>query len=123
MNQRVVSMPTLFADGTEPVAVGALVERIEEQIGPIDFVNYNVGAQIGPRALDATSYRIFERAWRMGALGAFATAKEVSRHMLGRGRGTIVYTSATAAVRGNAGQHAHAAAMGGRRMLAQSLAD
>jgi len=38
-----------------------------------------------------------------------------------RGKGTILVTSATAAVRGNAGQHSHAAAMGGRRMLCQSL--
>jgi NAD(P)-dependent dehydrogenase (short-subunit alcohol dehydrogenase family) len=38
-----------------------------------------------------------------------------------RGKGTLLVTSATAAVRGNAGQHSHAAAMGGRRMLCQSL--
>ena len=71
--------------------------------------------------MDKTSYRIFELAWRMGTLGAFAIAKEVSPHMISRGGGTIVYTSSTSAVRGNPGQHAHTAAMGGRRNLAQSL--
>jgi len=60
-------------------------------------------------------------AWRMGSLGAFALAKEVAPYMLSRGGGTIIYTSATAAYRGNAGQHAHTMAMAGRRHLAQSL--
>ena len=60
-------------------------------------------------------------AWRMGSLGAFSLAKEVAPYMLARGSGTIIYTSATAAYRGNAGQHAHTAAMAGRRHLAQSL--
>jgi len=41
--------------------------------------------------------------------------------MVKRGKGFVLVTSATAAVRGNAGQHSHAAAMGGRRMLCQSL--
>lgn len=53
--------------------------------------------------------------------GAFALAKEVAPYMLSRGGGTIIYTSATAAYRGNAGQHAHTMAMAGRRHLAQSL--
>ena len=41
--------------------------------------------------------------------------------MEARGGGTLLVTSATAAVRGNEGQHSHAAAMGGRRMLCQTL--
>ncbi|MEC7291050.1 MAG: SDR family NAD(P)-dependent oxidoreductase, partial [Pseudomonadota bacterium] len=48
-------------------------------------------------------------------------AKEASPYMIQRGRGTIIYTSSTAAYRGNKGQHSHAAAMGGRRMLCQTL--
>jgi NAD(P)-dependent dehydrogenase (short-subunit alcohol dehydrogenase family) len=50
---------------------------------------------------------LFEMAWKMGSLGAFALAKEVSPYMVKRGGGTIIYTSATAAYRGNSGQHAH----------------
>ena len=71
--------------------------------------------------MDKTSYRIFEPAWRMGTPGAFAIAKEVSPHMISRGGGTIVYTSSTSAVRGNPGQHAHTALLGGRRNLARKL--
>jgi len=80
-----------------------------------------VGAQVGGRSLDGTSYRIFELAWRMGTLGAFAMAKELAPLMLARGHGTMLFTSSTAAMRGNQGQYAHAAAMFGRRALCQSL--
>ena len=54
-------------------------------------------------------------------MGLFRLAKAVIPAMEARGKGTILVTSATAAVRGNAGQHSHAAAMGGRRMLCQTL--
>ena len=111
----------LFADGTKVEDTQKLVKQVEVDIGPIAFVNYNIGAQVGNRTVDKTSYQIFELAWRMGSLGAFAIAKEVSPYMISRGGGTIVYTSSTSAVRGNPGQHAHTAAMGGRRNLAQSL--
>ena len=57
----------------------------------------------------------------MACMGLFRLAKAVIPAMEARGKGTILVTSATAAVRGNAGQHSHAAAMGGRRMLCQSL--
>ena len=49
-----------FADGTDPVAVAGLVAEIEQSIGPIHFINYNIGAQVGSRSVDKTSYRIFE---------------------------------------------------------------
>ena len=94
---------------------------IEKDIGPIEAVIYNLGAQIGDRNLQATSYRAFEMGWRLATFGLFRTASVVTPKMEERGRGTILVTSATAAVRGNKGQHSHAAAMGGRRMLCQSL--
>ena len=62
-----------------------------------------------------------ELGWRMATFALFRVAKVVTPTMEERGGGTILVTSATAAVRGNAGQHSHAAAMGGRRMLCQSL--
>ena len=54
----------LFADGTKVEETRALVKKVETEIGPIAFVNYNIGAQVGNRTLDKTSYRIFELAWR-----------------------------------------------------------
>jgi NAD(P)-dependent dehydrogenase (short-subunit alcohol dehydrogenase family) len=84
---------------------GSIEERIaavESQIGPIEVVVFNLGAQVGNRSLQDTSYKVFELGWRMATFALFRTAS-------------------TAAVRGNAQQHAHAAAMAGRRMLCQSL--
>ena len=106
------------------IQAGSIEERvaaIEEELGPIEVVVYNLGAQIGDRALADTSYKAFEMGWQLATFGLFRTASAVCPKMEARGKGVILVTSATAAVRGNAGQHSHAAAMGGRRMLCQTL--
>lgn len=97
------------------------VSRTESDIGPIEVVVYNLGAQIGNRSLHETALKAFEIGWRIGTFGLFRVAQAVIPKMIERGKGTILVTSSTAAVRGNPGQHSHAAAMGGRRMLCQSL--
>jgi NAD(P)-dependent dehydrogenase (short-subunit alcohol dehydrogenase family) len=97
------------------------VAAIEEELGPIEVVVYNLGAQIGDRSLADTSYKAFEMGWQLATFGLFRTASAVCPKMEARGKGVILVTSATAAMRGNAGQHSHAAAMGGRRMLCQTL--
>jgi NAD(P)-dependent dehydrogenase (short-subunit alcohol dehydrogenase family) len=97
------------------------VAAIEADIGPIEVVVYNLGAQIGDRALKDTSAKAFETGWRLATFGLFRLASAVCPLMEARGKGTILVTSATAAMRGNAGQHSHSAAMGGRRMLCQTL--
>ena len=102
-------------------AIEKRIRHVEEEIGPIAVVLFNLGAQIGNRSLDEVTYKQFELGWRMATFGLFRMAKELFPRMEARGGGTFLVTSATAAVRGNAGQHSHAAAMGGRRMLCQSL--
>ncbi len=102
-------------------AIEDQIAQVEEEIGPIEVMIYNLGAQIGDRALADTSYKAFELGWRMATFGLFRTASAVCPRMAERGHGTLIVTSATAAARGNAGQHSHAAAMGGRRMLCQTL--
>jgi NAD(P)-dependent dehydrogenase (short-subunit alcohol dehydrogenase family) len=102
-------------------AIEDRVAAIESDIGPIEVVVYNLGAQIGSRSLADTSYKAFELGWRMATFGLFRLAQVVCPLMEARAKGTLLVTSATAAVRGNAGQHSHAAAMGGRRMLCQTL--
>lgn len=97
------------------------VAAVEQDIGPIEVAVFNLGAQIGDRALADTSYKAFELGWRLATFALFRLASAVCPRMEARGHGTILVTSATAAVRGNAGQHSHAAAMGGRRMLCQTL--
>ena len=101
--------------------VEKLVAAVEQDIGPIEVVIFNLGAQIGDRGLQDTSYKAFKRCWHIATFSLFRTASVVCPLMVERGKGSIIVTSATAAVRGNAGQHAHAAAMGARRMLCQSL--
>lgn len=108
-------------NAAEQDSIEARVAAVEADIGPIEVVIYNLGAQIGDRALQETSYKAFEMGWRLGTFGLFRLASAVCPLMAARGRGTILVTSSTAAVRGNGGQHSHAAAMGGRRMLCQSL--
>ena len=108
-------------NAVEPDSIEQRVADVEANIGPIEVVVYNLGAQIGNRTLADTSYKAFERGWRMATFGLFRTASSVCPHMAERGKGTILVTSATAAMRGNKEQHSHAAAMGGRRMLCQSL--
>ncbi len=97
------------------------IAAVEAEVGPIEVVVFNLGAQIGDRALRDTSYKAFEMGWRLATFALFRLASAVCPLMEARGKGTILVTSATAAVRGNSGQHSHAAAMGGRRMLCQTL--
>ncbi len=101
-------------------AIEDLVAEVEK-IGPISVVLFNLGAQIGYRSLEDTTAKVFELGWQMACFGLFRLSKAVFPLMTERGGGTVLVTSATAAVRGNAGQHSHAAAMGGRRMLCQTL--
>ena len=108
-------------NAVEDNAIEDRVAAIEADIGPIDVVVFNLGAQIGDRSLNDTNYKQFELGWRMATFALFRIAKSVCPLMEERGQGTFLVTSATAAVRGNAGQHSHAAAMGGRRMLCQTL--
>lgn len=104
-----------------PDATEERIAAVEADIGPIQVVVHNLGAQIGDRALAETSAKVFELGWRMATLSLFRTASAVCPLMERRGEGTILVTSSTAAVRGNRGQHSHAAAMAGRRMLCQTL--
>jgi NAD(P)-dependent dehydrogenase (short-subunit alcohol dehydrogenase family) len=112
-------------NAAEDGAIEELVARTERDVGPIHAALYNLGAQIGNRALDQTPHRIFELGWRLGTYGVFRLAHALFPLMVERAKtgahGTLLVTSATAAMRGNAGQHSHAAAMGGRRMLCQTL--
>ena len=98
-----------------------LIISIEKDHGPIEVLVYNLGAQSGMKLLHETSIKEFEWAWRIADLGLFRVAKTLLPLMEQRGSGTLLVTSATAAMRGNKNQHSHATAMGGRRMLCQTL--
>ncbi len=108
-------------NAVEEGSIERLVESVEADIGPIEVAVFNLGAQIGSRALADTTLKQFEIGWRMATFGLFRLARVLFPYMETRGKGTLLVTSATAAMRGNAGQHSHTSAMSGRRMLCQSL--
>ena len=108
-------------DAVEENTLEELILKVEKDIGPIEVLVYNLGAQSGMKLLHETSLKEFEWGWRMADLGLFRVAKVLMPIMEERKSGTFLVTSATAAMRGNKNQHSHAAAMGGRRMLCQTL--
>ena len=108
-------------DASQDNSIEDTVALVEGTIGPIEVAVFNLGAQIGNRALTETSYKAFELGWRLATFALFRLAKSLAPLWEERGSGKLLVTSATAAVRGNMGQHSHAAAMGGRRMLCQTL--
>lgn len=99
----------------------SLVSHIEREVGPIEVAVFNIGANVRFDVTDTTE-RVYRKVWEMGALAGFLMGREVARAMLPRGRGTIVFTGATASVRGAAGFSAFAGAKHALRALAQSLA-
>ena len=108
-------------NAVEPDSIEDRIAAVEADIGPIDTLVFNLGAQVGEKLLGDTTHKVFELGWRLATFSLFRAASAVFPHMEKRGKGTFLVTTATAAFRGNAGQHAHASAMGGRRMLCQTL--
>ena len=108
-------------DARKEDEVVALVDRIEREVGPIEVLVFNVGANVPSSILDETA-RKYTKIWEMACLGGFLTGREVARRMVTRGRGTIVFTGATASLRGSANFAAFAGAKHALRALAQSMA-
>ena len=98
-------------NAVQPDTIEDRITAVEAEIGPIQVVIYNLGSQVGNRTLEETSYKTFEMGWRLATFGLFRVASTMCPLMVERGGGTIMVTSATAAVRGNKGQHSHAASM------------
>jgi NAD(P)-dependent dehydrogenase (short-subunit alcohol dehydrogenase family) len=108
------------ADLREESEVTALFDRVERR-GGIDVAIFNAGANFRASIVD-TPAEMFEKVWRLGCYAGFLFGREAARRMLARGRGTILFTGATASVRGTAQFAAFAAAKGGLRQVAQSMA-
>ena len=108
------------ADLREEAQVIDLFERVERR-GPIDVAIFNPGANFRASILD-TPAEMFEKVWRLGCYGGFLFGREAARRMVARGKGTILFTGATASMRGAAQFAAFAAAKGGLRQVAQSMA-
>ncbi len=98
-----------------------LVQTIERDVAPIDVAVFNIGANVRFNVEDTTS-QVYRKVWEMAAFGGFLMGREVSKGMVARGRGTIIFTGATASVRGRDGFSAFAGAKHALRALAQSMA-
>ncbi|PNB72993.1 glucose 1-dehydrogenase [Pseudomonas sp. GW456-E7] len=108
-------------DARKEEDVIALVEQIESQIGPIEAFVFNIGANVPCSILEETARKYF-KIWEMACFSGFLNAREVAKRMARRQRGTILFTGATAGMRGAAGFAAFAGAKHGIRALAQSMA-
>jgi NAD(P)-dependent dehydrogenase (short-subunit alcohol dehydrogenase family) len=108
-------------DAREEADMADLFDTIEREVGPIEVVVFNIGANVRFPILETTS-RVFTKVWEMACFAGFLTGREAARVMTPRGRGTLIFTGATASVRGREGFAAFAAAKAGLRALAQSLA-
>jgi len=99
----------------------ALFDRIEAEVGPLEVVVFNIGANVRFEVVNTTA-QVYSKVWEMAALAGFFTGREAARVMGPRGKGTILFTGATASTRGGAGFSAFAGAKAALRQLAQSLA-
>lgn len=99
----------------------ALVQKIETEIAPIEVAVFNVGANVRFGIIETTA-RVYTKVWEAACFGGFLMGREAAKVMLPRERGTIVFTGATASLRGRAGFSAFAGAKHALRALAQSMA-
>ena len=118
------SAEAIETDATDEAAVKRLFEHAfapQDDIDPPDFVVFNAGINrhIGFRGITAAE---FEEFWRICCFGGFLVGREAARHLVPLGRGTVIFTGASASLRGKAGFAQFAAAKAGLRMISQSMA-
>ena len=108
-------------DARQEAEMVALVDRIEAEVGPLEVVVFNIGANVRFDLVETTA-QVFGKVWEMACFAGFLTLREAARVMVPRGRGTILVTGASASLRGKDGFCAFASAKAGLRAVAQSAA-
>ena len=108
------------ADATDPEKVSSLIDKAKEA-GPIDLAIYNAGNAF-PGDFTTMSPTYFEEAWKVCTFGGFLFSQNVIKKMLTQEFGTLLFTGASASVRGKPNFSAFTAAKAGLRTLSQSLA-
>ncbi|HEY5635738.1 MAG TPA: SDR family NAD(P)-dependent oxidoreductase [Burkholderiales bacterium] len=109
------------SDARNEAAVAELFAHIERDIAPLEVVVFNVGGNVR-FGISETTERVYRKVWEMGSFAGFLVGREAARVMLPRKRGSILFTGATASLRGAAGYAAFAGAKHSLRALAQSMA-
>ncbi|MCG8516619.1 MAG: SDR family oxidoreductase [Pseudomonadales bacterium] len=111
----------LGCDARDEDAMAALFSKIEDEIGEIEVVVFNIGANVS-FPITETSSRVYRKVWEMAAFAGFLAGREAAKVMLPREKGTIIFTGATASLRGGSGFSAFSGAKFALRALAQSMA-
>lgn len=108
-------------DATEAAQVERLFEQVDAELGTPEVVIFNAGAFRPGSVLDIDPAE-FERCWRIGCLGGLLVGQAAARRMVAAGAGSLLFTGATAALRGSANFANLAVPKFGLRALAQSMA-
>jgi NAD(P)-dependent dehydrogenase (short-subunit alcohol dehydrogenase family) len=108
-------------DATDPASVARAFDEVREELGDPEVFVYNAGAFQMGGILELTPEH-FDDCFKANCSGAFYAAQQVLPAMLEKGRGTVILTGATAALRGSANFAALATGKFGLRALAQSMA-
>jgi NAD(P)-dependent dehydrogenase (short-subunit alcohol dehydrogenase family) len=108
-------------DAREEEQVVALFDEIERDIAPLEIVVFNIGANVNFPIRDTTA-RVYRKVWEMACFAGFLTGREAARKMAPRRRGAIIFTGASASLRGRSGFAAFSSAKHALRSLAQSMA-
>ncbi len=116
------SMITAIAcDAQNEAAVADLFARVEKDVGPVTTAVYNAGAWFNTSIIEMPA-DMYEKVWRLSAFAGFLVGREAARCMLNRHAGTILFSGATASMRGGNGFAAFAGGKFALRALAQSMA-
>ena len=108
-------------DARQEAEVQALFAKVEKEIGPIEVCLFNAGSNVNKPLIETTE-KLFFKAWELACYAGFLVGREAARVMVPRGRGTILFTGATASLRGGKGFAAFASAKFGLRAVAQAMA-
>jgi NAD(P)-dependent dehydrogenase (short-subunit alcohol dehydrogenase family) len=108
-------------DARQESEVQELFTKVEKEIGPIEVCLFNAGSNVNKPLIETTE-KLFFKAWELACYAGFLVGREAARVMTARGRGTILFTGATASLRGGKGFAAFASAKFGLRAVAQAMA-
>ncbi len=110
------------ADATDPFAIERACGSVASDMGHPEVLIYNVRGPYTPKAPLEVDYEELDQTFAIEVKGALAAAKSVMPQMIERGHGTVLLSSATAALRGSATNPLYAIGKFGLRALSQCLA-
>lgn len=108
-------------DARKEEEVQKLFASVEKDVGPIEVCLFNAGANVAKPLVETTD-KLFFKAWELACYAGFLVGREAARLMISHGRGTILFTGATASVRGGKNFAAFSSAKFGLRAVAQAMA-